>query len=160
MDYSLTDKFVRSIINCSCRILNYRFRKPLLFVLLSLITLSALAPGNNMIPLPAPEPINPFRVLVYATGMVETGGNLLAFNDFEKAVGIFQIRQCRVDEYNRRTGSNHKLADMFDYDVSEKIFLYFASIYGPYHFERIAKAWNGSGPMTELYWKKIKCYLD
>jgi hypothetical protein len=91
--------------------------------------------------------------------MVETMGNTLAYNEFENAVGIFQIRQVRIDEYNRRTGNNYCLEDMYDPRLSEKVFLYFASLAGPYKFEKIAKAWNGSGPMTELYWKRIKEYL-
>lgn len=71
-------------------------------------------------------------------------------------LGIFQIRQVRVDEYNRLTGSNYTLSDMFDYKISEKVFLYFASLIGPYEHERIAKAWNGSGPRTEFYWQRVK----
>ena len=91
--------------------------------------------------------------------MVETMGNTMAYNEFENAVGIFQIRQVRIDDYNRRTGSNFSLAEMYDPALSEKVFLYFASLYRPHELERIAKAWNGSGPMTELYWKRIKEYL-
>jgi hypothetical protein len=96
---------------------------------------------------------------MYATAMVETMGNPLAYNQLENAVGIFQIRQVRVDEYNRLTGSKYVLNDMFERSVSEKVFLYFASQVGPYNLEKIAKGWNGSGPRTELYWKRIKRYL-
>lgn len=97
---------------------------------------------------------------MYATGMVETKGNTEAYNLYENAVGIFQIRQVRVDDYNKRTGNNYKLTDMFDHSLSEKVFLYFASEVGPYHFEKIAKAWNGSGPKTEAYWRRIRGYLE
>jgi hypothetical protein len=48
---------------------------------------------------------------------------------------------------------------MFNYENSRKVFLYFASLIGPYDIEKIAKAWNGSGPKTEYYWKRIKEYL-
>jgi hypothetical protein len=51
------------------------------------------------------------------------------------------------------------MKDMFDYKISEKIFLYYASQIGPYNFEKIAKKWNGSGSRTINYWKRIKKYL-
>ncbi len=121
--------------------------------------LKAGAPANNALIILDHPGINPYTGLLYAVGMVETSGNTLAFNELEEAAGVFQIRQVRVDEYNRRTGSNYTLADMFNYDLSEKVFLYFASVIGPYNFERIAKGWNGSGPMTELYWKRILKFL-
>lgn len=124
------------------------------------MTFAALAPDRNSLIINHTPAINAYSGLLYATGMVESKGNTLAFNEQEGAVGIFQIRQVRVDDYNIRTGSNYVLGDMFDYFISEKIFLYFATLHGPYDLERIAKAWNGSGPKTELYWQKIKTYLE
>ena len=121
--------------------------------------LRVFAPGSNYFIISGSPGINPFSALMYATAMVETMGNPLAYNELENAVGIFQIRQVRIDEYNRRTGSNVDLSEMYDIQLSEKVFLYFALHYGPYRLEKIAKAWNGSGPMTELYWKRIKEYL-
>jgi hypothetical protein len=120
----------------------------------------AIAPDSNTLTIFEPPRLEPLSELMYATGMVETMGNTFAYNEQENAAGIFQIRQVRLDDYNRRTGSNYILADMFDQELSEKVFLYFASIAGPYNFERIAKAWNGSGPMTENYWKRLKKYLQ
>jgi hypothetical protein len=49
---------------------------------------------------------------------------------------------------------------MFDYENSRKVFLHFASKIGPYNFEKIAKSWNGSGPMTEFYWRRIRSQLQ
>ena len=121
--------------------------------------LRVFAPGDNSLIIAGSTGINPFSALMFATAMVETMGNPLAYNELENAVGIFQIRQVRIDEYNRRTGSNIALSEMYDTQLSEKVFLYFASHYGPYKLEKIAKSWNGSGPMTELYWKRIKEYL-
>ena len=51
------------------------------------------------------------------------------------------------------------MKDLFDYKVSEKIFLYYAEMYGPYNFEKIAKRWNGSGPKTYYYWQRVKKHL-
>jgi hypothetical protein len=139
--------------------LNPGMVKSIFIILFFSLNLSASAPGSVSHIIATPAPYNPFKPLLYATGMVETKGNVMAFNQFENAVGIFQIRQVRVDDYNRRTGNKYKLSDMFDYSVSEKVFLFFASDFGPYHFEKIAKAWNGSGPMTESYWRRIQKYL-
>lgn len=131
-----------------------------LLVLFLLAGIKVVAPDSNTLTIINEPGIQPYSKLMYATAMVETMGNTLAYNEFENAVGIFQIRQVRIDDYNRRTGSNYSLAEMFDPALSEKIFLYFASLYGPHELEKIAKAWNGSGPMTELYWKRIKEYLN
>lgn len=120
------------------------------------IVYQAVAPASNSITVIKPQSIQPYRDLMNAIGFVETKGNTLAYNEKENAVGIFQIRQVRIDDYNRRTGNNYALTDMFDETLSEKVFLYFASKYKPNELEKIAKAWNGSGPMTEYYWKRIK----
>jgi hypothetical protein len=104
-------------------------------------------------------PIKPFTKLIQAVGMVETGFDTLAYNAVEEATGYFQIRPIRVMDYNQRTGNNYTLNDMYNYEIAEKVFLYYASIIGPGNFEKIAKSWNGSGPMTIHYWERVKKYL-
>ena len=136
-----------------------RFRKLIFIFSLLLMSFRVAAPEANSFIIYEYQGIGAFTDLMYATAMVETMGNPLAYNEFENAVGIFQIRQVRIDEYNRRTGSKFALSEMYDPQLSEKVFLYFASRFGPYNLEKIAKSWNGSGPMTELYWKRIKEYL-
>ena len=105
------------------------------------------------------RPIEPYKRLIRVIGIVETGNDTLAFNPIEKAAGYFQIRPIRLEDYNKRTASNYKMKDLFNYDVSEKIFLYYADKIGPYDFEKIARKWNGSGHLTTTYWKRIKQYL-
>ena len=136
-----------------------KLRKFMFVVSFLLAGLKVVAPGANSFIISESPGIQPFSDLMYATAMVETMGNTLAYNEFENAVGIYQIRQVRIDEYNKRTGSSYALSEMFDPELSAKVYLYYASRYGPYNLEKIAKAWNGSGPMTELYWKRIKEYL-
>lgn len=136
-----------------------RFRKLIFIVYLLLMSFKVAAPMANSFNIYEYPDIQAFTSLLYATAMVETMGDPLAYNEIENAVGIFQIRQVRIDEYNRRTGSNFALSEMYDPQLSEKVFLYFATRYGPYNLKKIAKSWNGSGPMTELYWKRIKEYL-
>jgi len=123
------------------------------------ICLRAFAPGNNTVPVFEAKGINPYRKLISAIGMVETKHDTLAYNPEEEAVGFFQIRPIRIRDYNKQTGSNYTLADMYDYKIAERVFLFYAMQIGPYHQERIARSWNGSGPMTKEYWKKVKACL-
>lgn len=134
-------------------------RYVLSLVLLIFFSLRAVAPESNTLFILEASPVNPFSRLLYATAMVETMMNPIAYNEIEQAAGILQIRQIRIDEYNRLTGNKITLKDVFNPDISEKIFLFFASRIGPYRFEKIARDWNGSGPKTELYWKRVKKYL-
>ena len=136
-----------------------RSKKSLIVLFFLLIGFRAGAPETNALIIPESYGIMPFSDLMNAIATVETMGNHFAYNEIENAVGIFQIRQIRVDDYNRLTGSNYVLDDMFDPLISQKVFLYFASQVGPYHLEKIAKRWNGSGPKTELYWKRIMKHL-
>jgi hypothetical protein len=101
----------------------------------------------------------PFRKLISAIGRVETKFDTLAYNPDEEAVGYFQIRPIRIRDYNLRTGNSYTSSDMYNYEISEKVFLYYASLIGPGNFEKIAKNWNGSGKKTIQYWKEVKKYL-
>jgi hypothetical protein len=80
-----------------------------------------------------------------------------AFNALENAVGAFQIRQCRIEHYNKLTGKNYTLDDMYDFNKAKEVFLHFAA---GKSFEKAAKSWNGSGPMTETYWQKVQKHLN
>lgn len=101
--------------------------------------------------------VDPYRIdyepLIKAIVYWESGNNPLAFNALENAVGAFQIRQCRIDHYNQLVGTKHTLEDCYDYDLAKRIFMFFA--YGK-DWERAAKDWNGSGPMTISYWENVK----
>ncbi|MCE5345797.1 MAG: hypothetical protein LLG13_05835 [Bacteroidales bacterium] len=124
-----------------------------------LIALKLLAPGNALLIVIDNPPVEPYKRLIHAIGMVETSKDTLAYNPIEEAVGFFQIRPIRVEDYNKRTGSNYTPMDMFNYEISEKIFLYYASQIGPYDFEQIARNWNGSGACTTYYWDQVKEFL-
>jgi len=126
---------------------------------LFLLAFKVFAPSSESMVIFDTAPIEPFKKLIHAIGMVETSFDTLAYNPEEKAAGYFQIRPIRIEDYNKRTGSNYTTKDMFDYKNSEKIFLYYASQIGPYKFEQIAKNWNGSGPKTIHYWRRVKKYL-
>lgn len=135
------------------------FKKIVLVAFLLLSALRAFAPTNRTLVIFTAAPEEPFKKLIYAIGMVETKFDTLSYNPVEEAAGYFQIRPIRVLDYNQRTGSRYSLNDMFDYNISEKVFLYYASQIGPYNFERIAKKWNGSGKITIEYWDQVKKHL-
>jgi hypothetical protein len=133
--------------------------KTVLIMLFQLIPFKASAPVSLKVTIAASDRVEPFRRLIHAIGMVETEHDTLAYNRVEDAIGYFQIRPIRLLDYNLRTGSNFSKNDLFDYFISEKIFLYYAIPKGPYKFEQIARSWNGSGDSTLEYWKKVKAYL-
>lgn len=120
---------------------------------------NVFAPCSESLVIIGSRPVEPFKKLIHAIGMVETRLDTLAYNVEEEATGFFQIRPVRVIDYNKRTGSNLSLKDMYNYEIAEKIFLYYASIIGPSDFEKIAKSWNGSGPLTISYWDRVKLHL-
>jgi hypothetical protein len=133
--------------------------KIVLVTFLLFLAARAYAPGNGSLVILTTPPDEPFKKLIYAIGMVETKFDTLSYNHVEMAAGYFQIRPIRVLDYNIRTGSKYSLNDMFDYDISEKVFLYYATAIGPYDFEKIAKKWNGSGKITLEYWAQVKKFL-
>jgi hypothetical protein len=112
--------------------------------------------------IPAPLAINyfaevkGFEPLISAIVKWESKGDTCAFNPKENAVGAFQIRPCRLEDYNKQNGTNYILDDCYDYELSKRIFLFFAK---GKDWEHAAKDWNGSGPMTEEYWENVKKYI-
>jgi hypothetical protein len=123
------------------------------------LVFKVFAPANDALIVVRSTPIEPFKSLIHAIGMVETQYDTLAYNPVEEAVGYFQIRPIRLEDYNYRTGSIYSMNDLFNYSISEKIFLYYANEVGPYNFEKIAKTWNGSGNSTIQYWENVKKFL-
>lgn len=139
--------------------MKFFFKKIVFLKFLIFLNLSLYAPSRPALPVFSHEPVHPFKKLITAIGFVETGHDTLAYNPLEEAAGYFQIRPIRLKDYNIRTGSNYAMKDLYDYEVSERIFMYYASRIGPYDFETIARSWNGSGSMTVEYWKRVKAIL-
>jgi hypothetical protein len=133
-----------------------KYNKKLISLLLFLsFAFNAFAPGTGSLIIFDVPPAEPFIDLMNAIATVETNNDTLAYNPLEEAAGCFQIRPIRVEDYNRRTGSNYTKDDLFSYNISRKIFLYYASQIGPYNLKKIASDWNGSGPQTLEYWDRV-----
>jgi hypothetical protein len=130
--------------------------KILLVFFFILISFRAAAPDLKVIFIKKAEPVNAYDRILMAVFHVECHGNLRAYNQLEEATGPLQIRPIRLLDYNLRTGNNYLLEDCYDFNISKKIFLYYALKTGYPNYEIIAKNWNGSGKMTEDYWERIK----
>jgi len=133
-------------------------RMILILSLIMGIATSLYAPTNSVLYIEQSIPISSYDALIRAVVAVESGGNNYAYNAKEQACGAFQIRPVRLSHYNHETGHNYKLVDMYNYEISKEIFLYFAKKNGN-NFELIARSWNGRGPKTLIYWNKVKAYL-
>jgi len=132
--------------------------RKLIIILFLPITLSCYAPNMTREVLLIPAPIKPYQQLLEAMIQVESNGNLLAYNQEEQATGCLQIRPCRVEHFNKLSGKNYTLTDMYDYDKAVEVFMLFA--HRLQNHEIIARRWNGSGPMTDVYWSKVKDIYD
>ena len=127
-----------------------------ILIILMFFPLKLTAPEYRCLYIQKPQPINHYDRLIRAVVMVELSCGKRLYNERENAVGPFQIRQERLDDYNRAKGTSYKLNDCYDFALSRKIFLYYAR---GKSFEKAAKNWNGSGPKTAIYWNKVKKYL-
>lgn len=131
--------------------------KQSLLILFLLISIRVMAPTQRYLPLLRPEPVNPYLNLYKASCFVESSHRAKVINEKEKAYGIVQLRQMKLDDYNKETGNHYTLHDCLDQDISKTIWMHFASKYDYRDYELIAKSWNRS--KTDIYWNKIKLAL-
>ena len=129
-------------------------------LILFLACYSLSAPPCYQVPvILQPEPLTNLEAIWQAVVIVESSGNPYAVN-YEKggySIGVVQIRQVRIDHYNRLTGANYTLDDCFSPEVSKEVFMYFAKRIG--NEDRLIRAWNGSGPQTIEYLNLVKVWL-
>lgn len=126
-------------------------------ILLLAIFIPAFSPVEKVCYIPESEVCRPYETIIKAVVMVESSGDTFAYNVKENAVGAFQIRQIRLDEYNRMTGENLKLVACYDYLISKRVFLFYACQFLPDDYKAISKDWNKS--KTDKYWNKVKAKL-
>ena len=132
-------------------------RKMIIIITLAFFFCTLAAPPFTVGYITRPEVINPYEAIIKAITDVESSGNSLAYNPKENAVGAFQIRQIRIDEYNRLTGDNFALVEMYDYSKAIKVFMYYTSQFEPWQHREIARDWNKS--VTNKYWNKVRAEL-
>jgi hypothetical protein len=136
-----------------------RYLKSIIIIFFLLHTIKAEAPDDKVAYIIMSKPVDAYDRLIIAVVQVESIGDTMANNLLEEAIGAFQIRPIRLLDYNQRTGNKYKMEDCYNYNISKKIFLYYANQIGFPKYEKIAKSWNGSGETTLEYWEKVKSYL-
>jgi len=104
--------------------------------------------------------------LIAAIIQVESGGDTLAYNSKEDAVGCLQIRPIMVREVNRLLGKDSfTLDDRWSKVKSIQMFNILRSHLKGASDEQIARVWNGGYnghniPQTLQYWSKVKQYTQ
>ena len=131
-------------------------KRMLLIILISGILRTLSAPSYPVVYIPISEKISAYDALIRAVTYVESNHGKYIYNAEEKAVGWFQITPVRVKHYNSLKGTDYKLEDFYDYELSREMFVYFAQ---GRSYESVAKSWNGSGYMTKIYWEKVSKQL-
>jgi len=124
-----------------------------------LVSIAGYSPQHKTLTIAIEPPIEPYKALWDAVSMVESTMDSMAYNASEQATGIVQIRPIRLKDYNTRTGSRLRLSEMYNTQISKEIFFYYATKYHYTDYETIARRWNGSGYMTDIYWGKVKKHL-
>ena len=100
--------------------------------------------------------------LIAAIIEVESGGDTLAYNSKEDAVGCLQIRPIMVREVNRLVGKDSfTLYDRWSKVKSIQMFNILRSNIKEASNEKIARVWNGgyngkNNPKTLKYWNKVR----
>jgi len=104
--------------------------------------------------------------LIAAIIQVESGGDTLAYNAKENAVGCLQIRPIMVREVNRLLGEDkYTLKDRWNKAKSIEMFNVIRSHLKGATDEEIARTWNGGYngkniSETLQYWIKVKQYTQ
>jgi soluble lytic murein transglycosylase-like protein len=100
--------------------------------------------------------------LIAAIIQVESGGDTLAYNSKEDAVGCLQIRPIMVREVNRLVGKDSfTLSDRWSKVKSIQMFNILRSHLKGASDEEIARTWNGgynghNKQGTLKYWQKVR----
>lgn len=129
----------------------------MLLCVLACVTQAGICPPYPALKLFVSPPIYPYERIEKAIIQVESGGDTLAYNGREGAVGLYQIREIRLRDYNVRTKSDFTIKEMYEPAKAKKIFLYYATQFHHEQYKEIAKDWNKS--KTNKYWEKVKKYL-
>jgi hypothetical protein len=130
-------------------------KKLLIITILSLICITLPSTGFSKLYVLRAESINPYEKLWMGICQIESNNDSLAFRidtNGKPSVGIAQIQESRLSDYNRLSGSNFILNDMYSPSKARKVFMYFCN---SMDYKQICQKWNGSGPMVEVYWEKL-----
>lgn len=119
------------------------------------------------------------RDFLLALEQVESGGDELAYNEGENALGCLQIRPIMVSDYNRIYGTTIDHSEVKDRATSHKIavgiFKHYSKSIEAANAKHLAFIWNGGGsawrrvdsPRNDkkqenlnIYWNKVQRHLQ
>jgi len=104
--------------------------------------------------------VNVYDRLISAITFVESSNGKNVFNAAENAIGSFQIRKCRIDDFNKKTGKNYSHEQMYNYELAREVFLFYCK---GRSYEAVARGWcsgdAGTKKASESYWRKVKAKL-
>ena len=128
-------------------------------------TQRGLCPPDTTLIIEFKPPVKPFEALSHAVAIVESKNNPNAYNKKENAVGRYQIRQIRIDDFNQKTGKSYQIKEMYDTIKAKEVFMWYAMEIGYQNPEKIIRCWNGGDrrmkkQSTVKYYKKVLKYLD
>jgi len=115
-----------------------------------------------------------FEQVIDAIAIVESSGDVNAFNRKENAIGLLQIRPIMVRDYNRIYGTSFDHASAWDAQTSKMIamgiFRHYTKNIDKVTAKHLAFIWNGGGSAwvrvdaprddqkqrrLEIYWAKV-----
>ena len=136
-------------------------------LILTLTTTLLFAPAEKTLYIPRPESINPYETIWKVACKIESSNNPLAYHMEENgfpSIGIVQIQESRLIDFNRRFRQSFTLMDMYVPEKAKIVFMAYASDFSPNDYESIFRCWNGGGNgmsknSTIDYWKKAKSKL-
>jgi hypothetical protein len=133
-------------------------RKLLIITVLSFVCANLPSTGYKSLFVLRAERINPYEKLWTAICKIESNNNPLAYCidvNGKPSIGVAQIQESKLIDFNKATGKRYNHSDCFNPVISREIFMHFASG----NYKRCAKAWNGKGKLTEVYWEKLIKFL-
>lgn len=116
-----------------------------------------LAPGINALYILKAELIDRWLPVWQAVKYVESRNIAHMVNITEGAYGCAQIRQEKLNDFNRATGHYYLLKDCLRESVSYEVFRWHCA--GFRDPVVAVKRWNGRGPGSENYWRKVRKQL-
>lgn len=131
-----------------------------LLILFGILTLKSYCPEYRTLDILRYEPIQPYESIWKAVCFVESMGNPFAYNPKENAYGIVQIRQVRINDFNKQTGSHYQLKEMLDTIKAKEVFLFYADKHYFNEIEMISRCWNGGEENGIKYKQTKKYYLE
>lgn len=132
-------------------------------IILIFLFSTARCPERHCVYIEKTEAIQPYEAIWNAVCAIESSGDRYAYHledNGTESLGIVQIQDIRVREYNQLTGQNLKHTDVYDFEISKMVFTFYAHRYGPYRIDEFVRSWNGKGKATYQYLAKVKAKLN